>query len=80
MTPEQLDCIAEHLIKKALAGKPPEMVEEARKRIAAGGANAFRASLFSATIMELAVFPQHHLRFLRCRQNKFLLFVALRLR
>jgi hypothetical protein len=36
MTPDQLDCIAEHLIQKALAGKPPEMVEEARRRIEAG--------------------------------------------
>jgi hypothetical protein len=36
LTPAQLDCIAEHLIQKALAGKPPEMVEEARRRIEAG--------------------------------------------
>jgi hypothetical protein len=36
LTPEQLDCIAEHLIAKALAGKPPEVVAEASRRIEAG--------------------------------------------
>jgi hypothetical protein len=36
MTPEQLDCISEHLIKKALAGKPEAMVAEARRRLEAG--------------------------------------------
>jgi len=36
MSPEMLDKIADHLIEKALAGKPPEMIEEAKRRIAAG--------------------------------------------
>jgi hypothetical protein len=36
LSPEILDKLAEHLINKAMAGKPPEMVEEARKRIEAG--------------------------------------------
>jgi hypothetical protein len=36
LSPEILDKLAEHLIQKALAGKPPEMIEEARKRIEAG--------------------------------------------
>jgi hypothetical protein len=36
LSPEILDELAEHLIQKALAGKPPEMIEEARKRIEAG--------------------------------------------
>jgi hypothetical protein len=36
MTPEQLDCIANHLIEKALAGRPQEMIAEAKRRIAAG--------------------------------------------
>ena len=33
---EMLDNIAEHLLQKALAGKPPEMVNEVRRRIEAG--------------------------------------------
>jgi hypothetical protein len=37
LTPEMLDKIAEHLIQKALAGKPKEVVDEARRRIEAGG-------------------------------------------
>jgi hypothetical protein len=36
LTPEQLDCIAEHLIQKALAGQPKEVVDAARRRIEAG--------------------------------------------
>lgn len=36
LSPEILDKLAEHLIQKALAGKPPEMVEEARRRLEAG--------------------------------------------
>ena len=36
LSPEILDKFSEHLINKALAGKPPEMIEEARKRIEAG--------------------------------------------
>jgi len=35
LTPVQLDCIAEHLIKKAL-GDNPKAVAEARRRIEAG--------------------------------------------
>src|ERR1035438_705529 len=38
LTPEQLDCIAEHLIKKALAGQPEAVVAEARRRLEAGEA------------------------------------------
>jgi hypothetical protein len=36
MTPDQLDCIAEHLIQKALAGQPEGVVAQARRRIEAG--------------------------------------------
>ena len=36
LSPEILDKLAEHMIQKALAGRPPEMIEEARKRIGAG--------------------------------------------
>jgi len=36
LTPAQLDKIAEHLIQKALAGKPEAMVAEARRRLEAG--------------------------------------------
>jgi hypothetical protein len=36
LTPAQLDGIAEHLIKKALADKPEAMVAEARRRLEAG--------------------------------------------
>jgi hypothetical protein len=36
LSPEVLDKLAEQLIQKALAGKPREMIEEARKRINAG--------------------------------------------
>jgi hypothetical protein len=36
LTPEQLDCIADHLIAKALAGQPKEIVDEARRRIEVG--------------------------------------------
>ena len=36
LSPEILDKLAEHLINKALAGKPPEMIEEACKRSEAG--------------------------------------------
>jgi hypothetical protein len=36
LSPEILDKLAEHMIQKALAGRPPEMIEEARKRIEAG--------------------------------------------
>jgi hypothetical protein len=36
LSPEILDKLAEHLINKELAGRPPEMIEEARKRIEAG--------------------------------------------
>jgi hypothetical protein len=35
MTPEQLDCIAEHLIAKAL-GNNPHAIAEAHRRIEAG--------------------------------------------
>jgi hypothetical protein len=35
LTPEQLDCIAEHLIEKAL-GNNPETMAEARRRLEAG--------------------------------------------
>jgi hypothetical protein len=35
LTPEQLDCIAEHLIKKAL-GNNPQVVAEAKRRLEAG--------------------------------------------
>src|ERR1022692_2427202 len=38
LTPAQLDKIAEHLIQKALAGKPEAMVAEARRRLEAGEA------------------------------------------
>ena len=38
MTPEMLDKITEHLIQKALAGKPEAMVAEARRRLEAGEA------------------------------------------
>jgi hypothetical protein len=36
LSSEMLDKIAEHLIAKALAGKSPAMVEEARRRLEAG--------------------------------------------
>jgi len=36
LTPRQLDVIAEHLIAKALAGKPEAAVAEARRRLEAG--------------------------------------------
>jgi hypothetical protein len=36
MTPDQLDCIAERLLQKALAGQPEGVVVEARRRIQAG--------------------------------------------
>jgi hypothetical protein len=36
LTPAQLDRIAEHLIQKALTGKPEAMVAEARRRLEAG--------------------------------------------
>jgi hypothetical protein len=36
LSPEMLDKIAEHLIQKALAGKPEAIVAEARRRIEAG--------------------------------------------
>jgi hypothetical protein len=36
LSPELLDKIANHLIEKALAGKPPWMIEEAKRRIGAG--------------------------------------------
>ena len=36
LSPEILDKLAEHMIQKALAGRPPEMIEEARKRLEAG--------------------------------------------
>jgi hypothetical protein len=36
LSPEVLDKLAEHLINKALAGKPEPMVAEARRRIEVG--------------------------------------------
>jgi hypothetical protein len=36
LTPEQLDKIAEHLMAKALAGKPQKVAEEARRRLESG--------------------------------------------
>jgi hypothetical protein len=36
LSPEMLDKIAEHLLAKALAGKSPAMVDEARRRLEAG--------------------------------------------
>ena len=36
LSPEMLDKIADHLIQKALAGQPKEVVDEARRRIEAG--------------------------------------------
>jgi hypothetical protein len=38
LSPEMLDKIADHLINKALAGQPKELVEEAKRRIEAGEA------------------------------------------
>jgi transposase len=36
LSPALLDKISNHLVEKALAGKPPAMIEEAKRRIAAG--------------------------------------------
>jgi hypothetical protein len=36
MTPDQLDCIAEHLLQKVLAGKSQAVADEARRLIEAG--------------------------------------------
>ena len=36
LSPEILDKLADHLVEKALAGKPPAMVEEAKRRLRAG--------------------------------------------
>jgi hypothetical protein len=36
LSPEIFEKLAEHVIQKALAGRPPDMIEEARQRIEAG--------------------------------------------
>ncbi len=43
LTPAQLDKIADHMIQKALAGQPKEIVDEAKRRIEAGEAVTIEA-------------------------------------